>query len=62
MLYVLSKKIYHCKPSDLEDEDWNMLQLHWNILQMENKYTDNALKKCKKNIDQMIFTLLSHKL
>lgn len=35
--YVLIKELYHCKPSDLENEEERILQLHFNMLQEERK-------------------------
>ena len=44
--YILIKEIYHCKPSDLENEDENKLNLHFQILMLERK--EEYLKSKRK--------------
>ena len=54
--YILIKELYHCKPSDLDNEDENMLQLHFAMMQEERKWEhiQNEREKQKARV-------LSHK-
>ena len=36
--YVLIKELYHCTPSDLDEQDETVLQLHFKMLQEERKH------------------------
>lgn len=35
--YILIKELYHCKPSDLDNEEESMLELHFAMIQEERK-------------------------
>lgn len=35
--YILIKELYHCKPSDLDNEDEHVLDLHFAMIQEERK-------------------------
>ena len=46
--YQLIKELYHCKPSDLENEDENTLSLHYQI--MIKEYEAKSGKKLESDI------------
>lgn len=35
--YILIKELYHCKPSDLDNEEESVLNLHFQMIQEERK-------------------------
>ena len=35
--YILIKELYHCKPSDLDNEEESVLDLHFQMIQEERK-------------------------
>ncbi len=36
--YVLIKELYHCTPSELDEQDETVLQLHFKMLQEEKRH------------------------
>jgi hypothetical protein len=37
MDYLLIKELYHCKPTDLDNENEDILRLHFEIMMLERK-------------------------
>jgi len=52
MDFILIKELYHCKPSDLDNEDERLLRLHFEILMLERKkdFINSKRKEQKNNL------------
>lgn len=56
--YILCKEVYHCSPSDLDDVDENILNLHFAFLNAERQHEyieqqrANQKAKMKKNLSK----------
>lgn len=46
--YILIKELYHCKPSELDSEDDRVLDLHFQIMQMEKKEEYLKIKRAQQ--------------
>jgi hypothetical protein len=55
--YILIKELYHCKPSDLDNEPERLLQFHFNCLMAERKHEAMQIKKEEQQ--QQVKKLLS---
>jgi hypothetical protein len=42
---VLCRDVYHCLPSELEQEDWRVISGHIEMIRVENEVNDNKAKK-----------------
>ena len=46
--YILIKELYHCKPSDLDNEDESILNLHFQMIQEERKWEHIQQKRAEQ--------------
>ncbi len=50
--YILMKEIYHCTPSEIEEQDENMLNLHYNFLMEERQHEYIESKRAEQKAKQ----------
>ncbi len=46
--FILIKELYHCKPSDLDNEEESMLELHFAMIQEERKWEHIQQKRAEQ--------------
>lgn len=50
--YILIKELYHCSPSELEQQEEAMLDLHYSMLMEERKQEHIERERAKQKAEQ----------
>lgn len=54
--YVLIKELYHCKPSDLDEQEERVLQLHFRMLQEEKRHEYIEQKRAEQKAKMKVLS------
>jgi len=46
--YILCKEVYHCTPSELDEQDWSRVRAHITCMNVESKVKKHRIKQSQK--------------